>query len=105
MRDDKQLYLDFGKSIRNRLYGDINGRIWFEMYPEIDTIVIKIIFKEFDYHYAIDHVQEHVYNSDEEEIVNDFKKKYKRDVLNAFFKTDERKWKDREDRIFQEAYV
>ena len=103
--NDRQLYLDFGKSIRDRLYNEINARIWFEVYPEVDTIVVKTCFKEFNYHYAINHVQEHVYSSDEEDVIADFLKQYKRDILRGFFKTNERKQRDKEERVFQGVYA
>ena len=90
----REMYYDFTNSIKDRLYKEINGRIVCEMYPEIDTAVFKVFFKDFDFSYPINNIQDRIYSGDTGEIIVDFKRSYMRTIKNAFFKTEERKKKD-----------
>ena len=78
------------------MYEEINGRIEVETYPSIDTAIFKIYFKDFDFAYPVNNIQDHVYSGGTEEIVEDFKHVYMAAVRKAFFKTENRKRKDQE---------
>lgn len=107
MRVQNEAYWDFAQSIRERLRNEINGRIKFEIYEEIDTIVFKIFFKDFDFNYGINDVQSIIYDGSSEEVVCDILSRYKKAILNGFFKTDDRKRRDEAIRlgIQKEEYV
>lgn len=92
-------YWDFAMSIRNRLKDEINGVVKFEIYGGIDTIIFKIYFKEFDFKYGISEVSSIIYDGKSDELIEDILHAYKRAVLNAFFKTDNRKKRDAEIRL------
>lgn len=94
-----ELYYEFAKNVKGKLLDEINGKVVFEVYPHIDAIVFKIFFKDFDFAYAVNEIQDRLYMSDaaSESVVDDILHAYKKAVLGAFFKTDERKRRD-EDR-------
>ena len=41
---ERKVYADCAKTMVNKLCDKINGKITFEIYPEIDTIIFKIVF-------------------------------------------------------------
>lgn len=90
-----------------RLRNEVNGLIKFEIYGEIDTIVFKIFFKDFDFNYGINDVQSIIYDGSSEEVVCDILSRYKKAILNGFFKTEDRKRRDEAIRlgIQKEEYV
>lgn len=92
---DKRIYIECAKSVTHRLYKEINGKIVYEIYPEVDTIVFKVVFKDFDFHYAANNIQEIIYNDGFDDVINVFLSKYKHCILNAFFKSDEKKERER----------
>ncbi len=94
MRVQNEAYWDFAQGIRNKLRNEINGLIKFEIYEEIDTIVFKIYFKDFDFNYGINDVQSIIYDGSSEEVVCDILSRYKKAILNGFFKTEDRKRRD-----------
>ena len=107
MRVQNEAYWDFAQKIRERLRNEVNGRVKFEIYEEIDTIVFKIFFKDFDFNYGINDVQSIIYDGSSEEVVCDILSRYKKAILNGFFKTDDRKRRDEAIRlgIQKEDYV
>ena len=106
MRVQNEAYWDFAQGIRNKLRNEVNGFIKFEIYEEIDTIVFKIFFKDFDFNYGINDVQSIIYDESSEEVICDILTRYKKAVLNGFFKTDDRKRRDEAIRLgIQEEYV
>lgn len=88
------LYWDFAKNIKDKLSNDINGRIEFEIYKEIDTVIFKVFFKNFKYSYAVNNVQDRIYSGSVEEIPEEFKKAYMSSIKKAFFKTESHKRRD-----------
>ena len=92
-----EVYWDFAQNIRGKLRDEINGVVKFEIYEHIDTVIFKIYFKEFDFHYAINEVQSVIYEGKTEEVVDDILHRYRKTILNAFFKSDERKRKEQEE--------
>lgn len=91
------IYWDFAHSVRGRLKEEVNGMIKFEIYGSIDTVIFKIYFKKFEFHYAINEVQSVIYEGRTEEVVDDILHRYRKTILNAFFKSDERKRKEQEE--------
>jgi hypothetical protein len=88
------LYWDFAKNIKDKLSNDINGRIVFEIYKDIDTVIFKVFFKDFEYSYAVNNVQDRIYSGSVEEIPEAFKKAYMSSIKKAFFKTECHKRRD-----------
>lgn len=88
--NENQIYYDFAKKLKEKLLDEINGRIEFEIYPNIDAIIIKTTFKEFTFTYACNGIQHKFYNGDgTAPIVEDFKKEYIRTIKRTFFKRKE----------------
>lgn len=86
------MYIDFAKSVKAGLYQEINGRVVFEIYKEIDTIVFKVFFKDFDYAYAVNNIWDRIYSGEPTDtIVADFISGYKKAIRRAFFKSEEQK--------------
>lgn len=88
------MYWDFAQSIRGRLRDEVNGIVKFEIFGSIDTVIFKIYFKEFDFKYGISEVQSVIYDGKTEEVVESILSAYKRAILSAFFKTENRKKRD-----------
>lgn len=101
------MHWEFAQSVRAKLRDEVNGIIKFEIFGGIDTVIFKIYFKEFDFKYGISEVQSVIYDGRTDEIVDDILAAYKRAVLSAFFKTENRKKRDQEIRlgINKEEYV
>ena len=97
---DKQIYIECARAMLNRLRSEINGGIKYEIYPEVDTIIIKINFKNFDFNYGINNVQELMMNDGIHLAIDDLLYKYKKAVLNGFFKTEERKEREKLEGMF-----
>ena len=90
-----KMYIDFAKSVKTKLYEEINGRVIFEIYQEVDTIVFKVFFKDFDYSYAVSNIWDRIYSGQPTDtIVADFIAGYKKAIRRAFFKTAEHKKRD-----------
>ena len=107
MRVQNEAYWDFAQGIRNKLRNEVNGLVKFEIYEEIDTIIFRIFFKDFDFNYGINDVQSIIYDGSSEEVVCDILSRYKKAILNGFFKTEDRKRRDEAIRlgIQKEEYV
>ena len=88
------MYYDFAMGIKTKLCEDINGRVVFEIYQDIDTVIFKINFKDFDYSYAVNNVQDRIYSGTVDEIPEDFKNNYMKAIKKAFFKTEKHKRRD-----------
>lgn len=83
---ERYLYIDQARSIKEKLREEVNGLVRFEVYPEVDTIVFKIIFKDFDFNYAINNIQELMYSGGFDEQIDILLKKYRSAVLSGFLK-------------------
>lgn len=93
------VYFDFAMSVKRRLNEEINARIVFEIYEDIDTIIFNIYFKGFEFKYAINDIQTIVYTGRTDEVVTDMLSAYKGCILNSFFKSKARKERDQTKRI------
>lgn len=88
------MYYDFAKNIKKKLCNELNGRIVFEIYDHIDTVIFKVYFKDFDYSYAVNNVQDRIYSGIVDEIPEEFKRNYMKAIKNAFFKNENHKRRD-----------
>lgn len=91
----KEIYIECARAMNSKIRQEVNGLVRYEIYPEMDAIIFKIKFKDFDFNYGINNVQDLMYNGGTDEAIDILLKKYKKAVLNAFFKTEERKERDR----------
>lgn len=90
-----EMYYEFSKNVKEKLSEEINGRIVYEAYPAIDTIIFKVSFKEFNFAYPVANVQELLYSGGSaESIVEDFKTNYLKTIKKTFFKSEQRKKRD-----------
>ena len=48
---------DFGHMVHEKLLLKLRGSIRFECYSDIDTIIFKVRYKEFNFSYAINNIQ------------------------------------------------
>lgn len=94
-----EIHWNFAQTIREKLKEEVNGVVKFEIYGGIDTIIFKIYFKEFDFKYGLSEVQSIIYDGRIDEVVDNILSAYRRSILNAFFKTDNRKKRDAEIRL------
>lgn len=92
---DRNMYVECARAVVGRLRKEVNGLVRYEVYPEVDTIIFKVIFKDFDFNYGVNYIQDVMYNEGFDTVVDDILSKYKKAVNNAFFKTDARKERDR----------
>lgn len=83
---DRSIYYDFARGMFDRFKEAINGKIIYEIYPEIDVVIFKIFFKDFEFSYAVNNVANVIYDGTQDKLVEEFTHKYKRAILNAFFK-------------------
>jgi len=89
---DKSIYYEFANGMFKKLIKEINGKIVYEIYINLDAVIFKIYFKDFDFSYAISNVSEKIYTGESmDTIISDLKEKYKRAILNSFFKTGRKK--------------
>lgn len=88
------MYYEFAKGIKNKLYEDVNGRIKFEIYDHIDTVVFKIFFKDFEFSYAVNDVQDMIYSGSVDGLPDIIKKEYMKEIKRAFFKSESHKRRD-----------
>ena len=89
------MYFEFAKNVKTKLLDELNGKVIFEIYKNIDTIIFKIYFKDFDYSYAVNSVWDRIYSGEPSEVVvADFIAGYKKAIKNAFFKSEEQKKRD-----------
>ncbi len=88
---ERKMYYDFARSLRERIINECNGYIKTEIYPDIDTIIIKIKYKEFEFRYPINGIADSIYFGASDQIINDIIEKYKRAIFRGFFKTNEKK--------------
>lgn len=96
-----QMYYNFVNDVKDKLKEDLNGRIIYEVYPEVDTCVFKIMFREFEFAFAVNKAKEKWIEEGREGIIDierDFKIAYREAIEKAFFKTPERKERDRKAR-------
>ena len=88
------MYYDFAMGVKTKLCEDINGKITFETYPSVDTVIFKVNFKSFNYAHAINNVQDRIYSGTVDSIPEEFKHDYLKTIKKAFFKTDNHKKRD-----------
>lgn len=92
---DKTIYIECARAMNSKIRQEVNGYVRYEIYPEMDAIIFKIKFKDFDFNYGVNNVMDLMVNDGMTEQLDILLKKYKKAVLNAFFKTEERKERDR----------
>ena len=89
------MYYDFARNVKNGLCEEINGRVFFEIYKDIDTVVFKSYFKDFEYSYAVNNISDRIYSGETSDtIVTEFISGYRKAIKKAFFKTEEHKRRD-----------
>lgn len=101
---DRQIYIDCARSMKQKICNEINGRVQFEIYPEMDAITFKFIFKDFDFNYGINNIQDLMISDRTSEAVDEMLRKYRKAILNGFFKTKERKEKDKMEALGYENF-
>lgn len=96
-----EMYMDFAMAVKERLLKEVNGRVWFDIYPRIDTVIFHIDFKDFKYNYGINDIQENIMTKSDyaEEITDILKNHYRKSVFNAFFKSDKHKERDEKKKL------
>lgn len=88
---DYKIFKDYGHAIRKRLMNDVNGYVTFELLPELDAIIFRIEFKEFKFKYVVTDASASLYNDGSDEVVNSIESRYRKSIMNAFFRTQENK--------------
>lgn len=84
--NENNMYYDFGLSIMNKLRDKVRGKIVFEAYKEIDAVIFKVYFKDFNFKYVVKNVTNLVLTGGSDIVVEEILKKYREVVMKAFFK-------------------
>ena len=86
------IYYEMAEKVKRKLLDDLNGRVAVKVYAEIDTMIVFIKFKDFEYSHGINNIQEKMYAGNAvTDIVNEIKDDYKMCILKSFFKTERHK--------------
>lgn len=91
---------DFGMKVKSKIIEEVNGYVKFEIYPDVDVIIFKIMFKEFEYKHAtnikdLESMEENAAVTLANKILDD----YRDCLMKSYFKTEKRKEKDRNRRM------
>ena len=84
--NENDMYYDFGISVMSKLRDRVRGKIVFEVYKEIDAIIFKVFFKDFNFKYVVKDVTNLVLTGGSDKTVEEIMKKYREVVMKAFFK-------------------
>lgn len=84
--NENNMYYDFGLSVMNKLRDKVRGKIVFEIYKEIDAVIFKVYFKDFNFKYVVKDVTNLVLTGGSDRVVEEILKKYREVVMKAFFK-------------------
>lgn len=83
---------DFAYKVKGKLCEDVNGKITYIIYGAQDSIAINIEFKDFQFTTLITEIQDKIYQEvSVDSICEEIKKEYREKILNAFFKSEQRK--------------
>ena len=92
---DYSIFKDYGHAIRNKLMEDVNGYVKFDLIPEADCIVFHIEFKAFKFRYVITDVSSSLYNDGSDLVVDSIERKYRRAIMDGFFKSERAKEREK----------
>lgn len=85
------MYKDYGMTLRAKLIEEVNGKVTFEAVPEVDCVIIYILFKEFRFRYVVKDVADSIHFGTSDDVVGSILKRYKTSILDGFFRTEENK--------------
>jgi len=75
---------------------EVNGCVRYEAYPSMDAVIFDIKFKDYVFKCPINKIQEKISNCvSVRDVVNYVKEEYRKALLSTFFKSDNRKMKDK----------
>ena len=84
--NENEMYYDFSLSLINKLRDRVRGKIVFEVYKEIDAVIFKFYFKDFNFKYVVKNVTDFVLLGSSDMVVEEILKKYRELIMKAFFK-------------------
>ena len=84
--NENDMYNNFALSVLNKLRDRVRGKIVFEVYKEIDAVIFKIYFKDFNFKYVIKDITNLVLTGSSDRVVDEVVKKYREVVMKGFFK-------------------
>lgn len=85
--NENDMYNSFALSVLNKLRDRVRGKIVFEVYKEIDAIIFKVYFKDFNFKYVIKDITNLVLTGSSDRVVDEVVKKYREVVMKGFFKS------------------
>lgn len=83
-------YLTASKSIHNSLKNRVNGVVRAEFNTESDILIVDIQFKDFKFRQLISKFSAYVYHGGLDNLVTIIIGTYRKQLLNAFFKEEEK---------------
>lgn len=93
---DKEYY-EFGTKLISKIKQECNGDVTFEAYEKVDMILIRITFKGYRFNWPCDYVQNRIACGESiNDIYKQFKDDYSDEIHKSFFKSQERKKRDKE---------
>lgn len=84
--NENDMYNNFALSVLNKLRDRVRGKIVFEVYKEIDAVIFKVFFKDFNFKYVIKDITNLVLTGSSDRVVDEVVKKYREVVMKGFFK-------------------
>ena len=88
---NRDAYYDFGVNFIKKIRNDMNVSAKFEIYPDIDAVIIKTYWKGFTFDFPIDCIPDHIFSNDIDDLYERFVTEYKEALQKCFFKSDEKK--------------
>lgn len=84
--NDRELYYEFANIVKEKLMNSLRGYVRYEVYPDVDTIIFKVKQKDFTFSYPVNGIATLVFDGKSDEVVENFKARYKKSIYRAFFK-------------------
>lgn len=91
-----EAYFDFVRKIFEALKLEVNGSVRYKAYPNADSVIFSVKFKDFMYEYPVTGIQTKMLDTSVADIIEELKADYKRVLINTFIKTDKRKERDKQ---------
>ena len=85
--NDNKMYYDFASGKFKKLCERVNGKIVYEIYKELDAVIFRIFFKDFEFKYAVKDVTQLVLNGQTDQVIEELLSRYRSVLLGAFFKS------------------
>ena len=85
-------FYDYVIKIFERIKDEVNGKVRYFAYPEMDSVIFRVTFKAFQFEFALHGVTERMNKGQAvDEIIEEVKAEYKKTLFSAFFRSGQRR--------------